>query len=81
MKNNRQATHNHKRAGTVVLLESTAVLGKVLTASGDEFWAKLTDLTELASGVIEQNKASKKRRGNDRPIASPSSRYRVVRAA
>ena len=81
MKNNQQATHGHKLAGAVVLLESTAMLGKVLNASGDEFWVKLTDLTDLASGVIEKNKASKKRPGNDRPSASPNSRYRVVRVA
>ena len=46
-----------------MLLESTAILGKVLTASGDEFWVKLTDLTDSVSGVIEKNKASKKRPG------------------
>lgn len=80
MKNNDQATHDHKRAGAVVLLESTAVLGKVLTTNGDEFWVKLEDLT-LAGGAIEKTKAGKKRPGNDRPTASPNSRYRVVRAA
>jgi hypothetical protein len=49
----KQATHNHKRAGEVVLLESTAELGKVLVlASGDEFWVKLTDLTQLGGGVM-----------------------------
>ena len=79
MKNNQQATHDHKRAGAVVLLESTAVLGKVLTTNGDEFWVKLEDLT-LAGGAIEKTKAAKKRPGN-RPIASANSRYRVVRAA
>ena len=80
MKNNQQATHDHKRAGAVVLLESTAVLGKVLTTNGDEFWVKLEDLT-LAGGAIEKTKPGKKRLANDRPIASANSRYRVVRAA
>ncbi|HKN59621.1 MAG TPA: hypothetical protein VJW93_00475, partial [Candidatus Acidoferrales bacterium] len=80
MKNNHQATHDHKRAGAVVLLESTAVLGKVLTPSGDEFWVKLEDLTDLASVGTEKTKAGKKRPGNSRPIASANSRYRVVRA-
>jgi hypothetical protein len=80
MKNNQQATHDHKRAGSVVLLESTAVLGKVLTTNGDEFWVKLEDLT-LAGGEIEKPKAGKKRPASDRPIASANSRYRVVRAA
>jgi hypothetical protein len=81
MKNNQQATHDHKRAGLVVLLESTAVLGKVLVpASGDEFWVKLEDLTLLVGGVIEKSKLGKKRLGNNRPV-SPNSQYDVVRAA
>jgi hypothetical protein len=78
----KQATHNHKRAGEVVLLESTAELGKVLVlASGDEFWVKLTDLTQLGGGVIEKSKLGKKQLANNRPNASSNSRYRVVRAA
>jgi hypothetical protein len=78
----KQATHNHKRAGEVVLLESTAELGKVLVlASGDEFWVKLTDLTQLGDGVIEKSKLGKKQLANNRPNASSNSRYRVVRAA
>jgi hypothetical protein len=81
MKNYQQATHDHKRAGAVVLLESTAVLGKVLTTNGDEFWVKLADLTLVGSAVIEKSKAGKKRPGTSRPTASPNSRYRVVRAA
>jgi hypothetical protein len=81
MKNNQQATHDHKRAGAVVLLESTEVLGKVLTTNGDEFWVKLTDLTLVGSDVIEKSKVGKKRPGTSRPTASPNSRYRVVRAA
>jgi len=82
MKNNQSATHNHKRAGLVVLLESTSVLGKVLNpASGDEFWVKLTDLTQLVGGAIDESKPGKKRSGKDLPHASANSRYRVVRAA
>jgi hypothetical protein len=82
MKNNRPATHNHKRAGSVVLLESTTVLGKVLNPSGDEFWVKLTDLTELVGGVIiDEAKPGKKQSGKERPKASANTRYRVVRAA
>jgi hypothetical protein len=78
----KQATHNHKRAGEVALLESTAELGKVLVlASGDEFWVKLTDLTKLGGGVIGKSKVGKKQLTNDRPNASSNSRYRVVRAA
>jgi hypothetical protein len=57
MKNHQPATYSHKRAGAVVLLESTAELAKVLIpASGDEFWVKLTDLTRLVGGVIEKSK-------------------------
>jgi hypothetical protein len=81
MKNNQQATHDHKRAGAVVLLQSTAVLGKVLTAGGDEFWVKLTDLSLLGSGVIEKSKVDKKRLANKHANASPNGQHRVVRAA
>jgi hypothetical protein len=82
MKNNQPATYNHKRAGAVVLLESTAELAKVLTpGSGDEFWVKLTDLTRLAGGVIEKSKPDNKKLGKSRANASPNSRYRVVRVA
>ena len=82
MKNNQQATHNHKRAGAVLVLESTAELAKVLVpASGDEFWVKLVDLTLLVDGVIEKSKPAKKQSGKERPNASPNSQYRIVRAA
>ncbi|MGD1211844.1 MAG: hypothetical protein ABR973_10875 [Candidatus Acidiferrales bacterium] len=82
MKNNQQATHNHKRAGAVVVLESTAELAKVLIpASGDEFWVRLTDLTLLVGGVIEKSKLANKRSGKNRPNASPNSQHRVARAA
>jgi hypothetical protein len=65
MKKNQLATHSLKRAGSVVLLESTTVLGKVLNPSGDEFWVKLTDLTELVGGVIGESKPAKKQLGKD----------------
>ena len=82
MKNNREITHNHKRAGAVVLLESTAELAKVLVpATGDEFWVRLTDLSQLVGGAIEKSKARKKQPGQNRPNASPNSQYRVVRVA
>ena len=58
MKNNQQATHDHKRVGTVVVLESTGELAKVLIpATGDEFWVKLIDLTPLTDVVIVKRKA------------------------
>lgn len=80
MKNSRDATHNHKTAGAVVLLESTAQLAKVsVPARGDEFWVKLADLTELVDGVIEKSKPGEQRSRKDGPNASPNSR--VARAA
>lgn len=48
MKNTEQPTHNHKRVGDVILLRSTAELAEVqVPISGDHFWVKITDLTEL----------------------------------
>jgi hypothetical protein len=52
MKNN-QATHNHKRVGAVVILQSTAELAQIVTSASDTFWVKLTDLTELADDRTE----------------------------
>jgi hypothetical protein len=81
MKNNQPATHNHKRAGAVVVLESTSELAKVLIpASGDEFWVKLADLT-LVGTIIEKVKPAKKQSAKSRPNASPNPQYRVVHAA
>src|SRR5580704_6380814 len=78
MKNNQPTTHKHKRVGAVVLLESTAELAKILVPlSGDEFWVRLTDLTQLAGSVIEESKPGKKRSVKSRPNASPNSQYRV----
>lgn len=65
MKNTQSATHSLKSKGSVVLLESTTVLGKVLNPSGDEFWVKLTDLTELVGGVISESKPAKKKLEKD----------------
>jgi hypothetical protein len=82
MKNNPLATHNHKRAGAVTLLESSGELGKVLIpASGDEFWVRMVDLTQLVNGVIEKSPSTKKRSAKSRPNASPNNQYRVVRVA
>jgi hypothetical protein len=82
MKNTQEATHNHKRAGAVVVLQTTAELAKVMVpASGDEFWVKLSDLVELTAGAAVASKPSKKQSRADRPNASANSRYRVVRVA
>jgi hypothetical protein len=82
MKNTQKATHDHKRAGAVVFLESTTGLAKVsVAASGDEFWVKLTDLTPLVEGAVEEAKPSKKRSKKTPPNASANSHYRVGRAA
>ncbi len=57
MKNNQEATHDHKRMGTVVVLESTGELAKVLMpTTGDEFWVKLIDLTPLSDVVVVKRK-------------------------
>lgn len=81
MKNIQQATHNHKRAGAVVVLQSTAELARVrVSTSGDEFWVKLADLTELIDGVVE-SKAGKKRMKAHRPSAPQPSLDRVVHAS
>ena len=81
MINNQTTTYNHKRVGTVVLLESTAVLAKVLTPeNGDEFWVKLSDLTQVVGSVIKKTKPGDKS-GKSHPNSSSNSRYRVVRAA
>jgi hypothetical protein len=81
MKNNQQATHNHKRAGAVVVLQSTAELARVLVpGSGDEFWVKLIDLTELGA-VVEKPKAGKKAVGKQNAGTAPNTRYRVARVA
>jgi hypothetical protein len=46
-----EVTHNHKRAGAVIVLRSTAELAEVLVpSSGDRFWVKRADLTKLADG-------------------------------
>ena len=46
MKKIQEATHNHKRAGAVVVLQSTAELAQIVTvAGGDTFWVKVADLT------------------------------------
>jgi hypothetical protein len=82
MKNKQQATHNHKRVGPVVLLESTTELAKVFVlASEDEFWVKLTDLTLFGDNLIEKTRGTKSHQINTRPNVSPSPHYRVVRAA
>jgi hypothetical protein len=79
MKNNEQAEYNHKKMGAVVLLESSALLGKVLVSvSGDEFWVKLTDLTPLMDSVTEKGNPARKPLGPNRPNASPDSQYHVV---
>lgn len=52
MKNTEQPTHNHKRVGHVILLRSTAELAEVqVPISGDHFWVKIIDLTELTGSV------------------------------
>jgi hypothetical protein len=55
MKKIQQATHKHKRVGAVVVLQSTAELAQVVTAlSGDTFWVKVADLTQLAGDQVQK---------------------------
>jgi hypothetical protein len=78
MSENRNATHRHKTRGPVILLESTALLAKVLVVEqGDELWVKLADLTEGAQAVSK--KTDRKTRTKDRPNSSANSKYRIVR--
>ena len=55
MKKTQQATHNHKRVGAVVVLQSTTELAQVVaTISGDTFWVKVADLTQLAGDEVQK---------------------------
>lgn len=77
MAESRKATHRHKTHGLVVLLESTAQLGKVVAVDqGDEMWVKLADLTEGSQVVSKKSP----RKSKDRPTSSANSSYRIVRA-
>jgi hypothetical protein len=79
MTETRTATHRHRTHGPVVLLESTAHLGKVLMVDqGDEMWVKLADLTEGAHLVTK--KAPRKVSTKERPSSSANSSYRIVRS-
>jgi len=51
MNDGEHATHRHKRLGEVVLLRSTSELAQILTLSGEKFWVKLTDLTEVTENA------------------------------
>lgn len=55
MKKIQAATHSHKRLGPVVVLQSTADLAQVvMTISGDTFWVKVAELTELSGDQLEK---------------------------
>jgi len=59
MSDSRGPTHRHKRIGDVVILRSTEELAEILTsATGERFWVKLTELTQLA----DSGEPSRKRR-------------------
>jgi hypothetical protein len=77
-----EATHNHKRSGAVIVLESTNELAKVLIpTSGDEFWVKIIDLTPIVAGAKVEAKPRKKHQSKERPTASANTQYRTVRVA
>ena len=66
MNDRRSPTHRHKRVGDVVLLRSTAELAEVLTStSGERFWVKLTELTEL----VDSGDQPRQRRRSQPPSA------------
>jgi hypothetical protein len=55
MKKIQEATHNHKRVGAVVVLQSTAELAQIVTViNGDTFWVKLADLTQLGGNQVQK---------------------------
>jgi hypothetical protein len=55
MKKTHEATHNHKRAGAVVVLQSTGELAQVLTVTGgDTFWVKVVDLTQVPGDRVQK---------------------------
>jgi hypothetical protein len=71
-----QATHNQKRVGAAMLLESTTELGKVsVLASEDKFWVKLTDLTLFGEDLIEKRATVRSHRSKVRPHVSPNPPY------
>ncbi len=64
MADTRTATHRHRTHGPVILLESTAQLGKVMAVpQGDEMWVKLVDLTEGAHLVTKKAPRKSQREG------------------
>lgn len=74
-----QATHYFKRAGAVVVLQSTAELARIrVLTTGDEFWVKLTDVVELVGGVMPESKPVKKAPRVSRVHASPTVARRVI---
>ena len=74
-----QATHYFKRAGAVVVLHSTAELARIrVLTTGDEFWVKLTDVVELAGGMMPESRPVKKASRVSRVNASPTVARREV---
>lgn len=65
MKSTHQATHSHKRAGDVTVLQSTSELAQVVTSASDTFWVKLADLTVL--GEAGSKPLKKESKANRRP--------------
>jgi hypothetical protein len=82
MKSIPDATHRHKRLGAVVVLQMTSELAKiVMPVSGDEFWVKVSELSELTADAPPKAKATKKQSKAERPEASADSRYGTARVA
>jgi hypothetical protein len=82
MKSIPDATHRHKRLGPVVVLHMSSELAKiVMPVSGDEFWVKISELSELTAEAPAKTKGTKKQSKADRANAAADDRYRAVRVA
>jgi hypothetical protein len=82
MKSIPEATHRHKRLGAVAVLQSTSELAKIaMPVSGEEFWVKISDLSELNAEVPAKSKAAKKQSKADRANAAADNRYHAARVA
>jgi hypothetical protein len=76
-----EATHRHKRLGAVVVLQMGSELAKIVMTNGDEFWVKVSELTDLSVEVVAEPKSSKKQAKAARPAATVDSRLRVAHVA
>ena len=82
MKSISEATHQHRRLGAVVVLQTTSELAKIaIPVSGEEFWVKISDLSELGAEVPAKSKPAKKQTKAERANAAADKRYHAARVA